>query len=493
MASEKTPLIENRGKTTRSCWSKIILFLSFFHLEPYIFLVILCYAIEGVFFTQLVQDKLCAINYEYSEEICDNIGNGNHTEEMNRVQKASADIIMFKDFIINFPNLFFVMIMGPWSDRHGRKLSLLLPALGSVLGSGLAFGCAYYPVRAEYMLLSVVPQGILGSSMSSKMMGVWAHTSDVTSKKAKMFRMTLVELSLSVSVPAGLYLGNIIFDDLYGYLGIYGVIASLCSLSMVYIGLRVKNVKRNSSDSTLNKSETGCSTTLLRIKEPISVFFKKREGNGRLILLSHATVLTTAVVSFCFLNFNYLYSQKLFNWDYHSFTTWNMICMPIITVGSALLLSIMSYFLHVSDSVIGFIGALSKMGSFIVLALATQPWHLYLSSLVGLGGGMILVSSRAALAKLLPQTETGSVFALLAVGEGILPLASMPVLTAIYNYSLTFYPGLIYFIGVGITCVTAMCFIVAIIAQRSAKSSRIQQKTSPDEYKAKIDAANYIT
>ncbi len=60
--------------------------------------------------------------------------------------------------IQNVPSLIFVLFIGPWSDRYGRKPLLILPTIGYLLMSGVILVNVIFfdELVAEWMLLEAV-------------------------------------------------------------------------------------------------------------------------------------------------------------------------------------------------------------------------------------------------------------------------------------------------------------------------------------------------
>nr|XP_027225182.1 uncharacterized protein LOC113817350 [Penaeus vannamei] len=169
-----------------------------------------------------------------------------------------------------------------------------------------------------------------------------------------------------------------------------------------------------------------------------------REGRARTHILVHIFNCCVQVFNFGLMNYDFLYTRKKFSWDYNSFTLWSIVSTPLSSVGTIVVMPLLSYYFRVEDSMLGFAGGVSSLFTYVLRATAPAPWVFYLSSVVSLLSSTVLVASRAAVSKLAETTELGAVFAVLAASEAVIPVLSSFVYTYIYNATLETFPGTIY-------------------------------------------------
>lgn len=66
-------------------------------------------------------------------DVCANLSS--HTEAQTSVQEEVTTINMYLELLTNLPAVFFVLFLGSWSDKHGRKIPMLLPSCGNLLST----------------------------------------------------------------------------------------------------------------------------------------------------------------------------------------------------------------------------------------------------------------------------------------------------------------------------------------------------------------------
>ena len=62
-------------------------------IEPVVFFLYCSFAIDTITLDQLKITKSCLTDFKYPQEVCDNLVDGNHTEENNLVQNEVGHLI----------------------------------------------------------------------------------------------------------------------------------------------------------------------------------------------------------------------------------------------------------------------------------------------------------------------------------------------------------------------------------------------------------------
>lgn len=417
-------------------------------IEPILFLYLLSWTIQSSISTNLLLDKVC-IEKNYSSEICANLSS--YPNNQIEVQRVVTKINMYMDLLTNIPSVLFVLFLGSWSDKHGRKLPMILPLVGSLLSTVLYLMNAYwFSLPALYILLSGVPRALTGGFITM-IMASYAYISDITKIRSRTMRIAILDLFMFLGAPLGLLLSDVTFYSL-GYLGIYGLSALLFLIAILYAILRIEDTRGRFSKYHLEASELAqtpgnmCKdlVDINNVKKSIAVCFKPRRHKLRTKILSLMAAMCVLVFVFGTTGVDYLYTKRKFGWTYDQYVHLGLVEVFVGVAGNSVVLPLVSYKLQVDDSVIGFVGSLFKIASLIIKGLAAQPWMLYLSSCVNFPGGLPLIIIRSMMSKIIPSDELGMIFSMLASWESILPLVSHPLCTLVYNATIKDFPGTVY-------------------------------------------------
>lgn len=99
------------------------------------------------------------------------------------------------------------LFFGNWSDRHGRKLPLIIGLLGKVVYSGMVVINTLMPNWDLFMIIytASIPMGMLGSDVAI-FASCFAYISDVSSFQRRTFRVTILDIAYLSTMPTGMKL-----------------------------------------------------------------------------------------------------------------------------------------------------------------------------------------------------------------------------------------------------------------------------------------------
>lgn len=121
--------------------------------------------IQSVIIPNVFLYKVCAVNYNMSESLCNPRNNSKLISEelADKFQKHVSTLNIFGSFIDHIPAIFLIQFLLPWSDIHGRKPIMILSVIGYVITTLLDI-LIYYSksLTAEYVLLATVPMSLVG-------------------------------------------------------------------------------------------------------------------------------------------------------------------------------------------------------------------------------------------------------------------------------------------------------------------------------------------
>ena len=127
-------------------------FFSQITIEPIFFLFSLNFGLYIVVAKNLYIEKVCKVNLNFTEEICDNIQE--HKEEQILVQQYVSELKVYNSVIQAIFPCLFALFAGPWSDRHGRRVLIICSVFGYILCNAVFIINThfFYELKAEYLL-----------------------------------------------------------------------------------------------------------------------------------------------------------------------------------------------------------------------------------------------------------------------------------------------------------------------------------------------------
>lgn len=213
-------------------WLKLRAILSQVAVEPVMLLDGLAYSIMIVYVENLQMDKICLVNLNLTQEVCSNLSN--HPDENIAMQQYFSVFGMYNGIIMAFLPLFFILFMGAWSDKYGRKVPLYIATLGHfcwAAGYLVNSWVSHWPV--EYILVAALMDSLGGGTVSF-LTAANAYISDVTSEESRTTRVGLANSIWFLGGPIGTLLGTYIY--MYGgYQILFGTAVVLHCISLTYL------------------------------------------------------------------------------------------------------------------------------------------------------------------------------------------------------------------------------------------------------------------
>lgn len=391
---------------------------------------------------------------------------------------------MYQSILLSIPAIIVSLFLGPWSDRNGRKPLMVVPMVGTIVSQLIYVANTYfYHWSAYYILLTGL--GCIFGGFTAFLIGIYSYVSDVSGNRSRTSRIALLDLFVFLGFPVGTYLSAPIFKY-SGYYGVFGSAIAMTFGSMLYTMLMIKDTRGPYSDQGAGQSFEVCNAfSIFNVIEVFRVCFKRRENHGRAIILLLIAAMLFNVSTLSSSSILYLFTRLKFNWSEQEFTIW----MSLSTVASSLftfgVIPIVSYKMKLHDALIGTMGAIFGIAKNIIWTLAAYSWMMYLGSAVGLLSTAASIVIRAHLSKVAPADELGAIFSLLASLEASVPLMTSPLMTLVYNSTLTTFPGAIMLLSAGLyVAITINLSIVYMLFKKynsapSSQNSHISDDNEP--------------
>ncbi|CAM1314038.1 Uncharacterised protein g6421 [Pycnogonum litorale] len=434
MDSKTKDVVVVVGEPKRSI---IYRFVTNITVEPMIFFYALGWSILGISTINLLETKICFLDKNYGDEICNGfLTNDSLKPYKKEIQKYMANYSTIIQYIQDIPALLWCLVIGEWSDKHGRKIPMLVVILMKALSSvGFLITASFHYIPTYACVLSYIPTSLFGGFFFTLSL---SYIGDVTTKETRTSRIALCSGFSFIGYPLGTLIGGPIYKH-FSFTGIY--ITSICSLgvSFVYALIRLKETRgQNAPKFKIFKDLFRISNFLLGMK----TVFKKRDGNKRKYLylcfvilgLNNAYLIGAEAIQ-------YQYSQLLFTWNVSDYTVFSAVAQFFNKFVNILVTPTLSSRLHFTESSIGIIGVMSALSAMIIKVLATNVPMFYTSELLHGLHFMSTAAVRSILSKLVESDELGKAYGVASAFEVFGSLLFAPANQQIYKATLSFFPA----------------------------------------------------
>ncbi|XP_045126852.1 proton-coupled folate transporter-like [Portunus trituberculatus] len=492
-----------------SPWRKLVACLGTISVEPVMLLDGLGYSNMVVLVENLQMDKVCQVNLNYSKEVCDNLTHHRHVKEA--MTKEVSVFAMYNGIIMAVIPLFFILFIGAWSDKYGRKVPLVLSTIGHslyALGYLVVSMVDAWPV--EYLLFVALLDSLGGGTVSF-LTAANSYISDVTSEETRTSRVGLANSIWFLGGPIGTLMGTYIYKA-GGYPVLFGTSLAMYIVSLTYMalfmpeshgpfanvqklekvlppkqslrlresvawvyGIDKKKKDLMSTKSIVKRAKTITLSKMVRdffdprrFLDSIRSTLKKREGNVRLYIL---------LLIFCNLlrrlgrgAYMYQFTRTVLDWQADDYGLWVTYKNLLAALGSLAAVPLLSAVLKVSDNVLALVGAFSSVFDYVFYGLVTTETYffIWLAPVAALLVNSCAIAIRAMISKYVAADELGKVSAVLGALDGVMPMISFPLYTVVYYSTIEVFPGAQFFFGGSANLLMALIFILIMVSDRSA-------------------------
>lgn len=287
--------------------------LSSITVEPILFSHAFALGLHFVTNETLLLDKVCRTELDYCDSICDNLlTDPELLPEKKMVQQNVAEWVTGISYIQNVPGLLLSLVVGPWSDKHGRKMPLSFTMLFRTLTFiGFLINATFIRLPVFWMVVSWIPTSIFGGFIFAVCL---SYLSDITTCKTRTKRISILSGLSFLGIPFGTFMGGVIMRYT-GFVGVYATATSFLAAATIYSFVRIEETRKSKAPW---KKKIVDFFNLQKFKNALVSVFRKRDGKSRkhimlsLMCLGLVNMWLSKFHEFCFSLFTLLYSCTLF-------------------------------------------------------------------------------------------------------------------------------------------------------------------------------------
>jgi len=277
--------------------------------------------LHSIIRTNLLIEKTCRVDLSLNSSICDNI---NHYDKLNdEVEESVTKLNLQLTFLSALPCTIMSMLIGPWSDQHGRKPVLLIPIIGHIIANCVyIFNVYFWNANAYYILFSSI-YSLFGGT-TTLLIGVYSYIADTTSTETRTSRVAILDVAIIGGWTSGNFLSAVVYEN-WGFYGNFGITIALLVFDLLFITIFLEESRKPAEPSSLlpPNPEAEEHTSKFGVCRQLQDMFKavgsQREGYTRAIII----MLLSSMLIFVgtgSADVNYLFTRKMFNWSEAEFT-----------------------------------------------------------------------------------------------------------------------------------------------------------------------------
>jgi PCFT/HCP family folate transporter-like MFS transporter 1/3 len=434
-----------------------------------------------------------------NETLCLNLHN--YPEHKDSVQKEASIYFFIYQIAANVPAFVTCPLLGAWSDKNGRRLSMIFSCIGLTLSVPFYIGSMYigHPTLAVWIILAgTFFQGLSGKVIS---MTVNCFIVEISDAKNITKHMSMLSSMNFFGNCFGAFLAGIIGWKLVPYFTVIGINCVTVIIILVFIKeTKHRTTGKVSDSSEISKSCADCESssksatrnilsdnnadkhpliygTFERFKTYFDVFTRKRTGFINICIIILLSIIfvcgcdTTGDTDVLFL----FVSRSPYNWEkslYSYFVSFHYISQGVSLL---VILSFLSKILKLSDIYLVMIGLSCRVIRYACLGLgfSTETWTIFVYDVIGSGGSFI-ICIKSIVSKIIGEEDLGKFFAIYAIIEIAAKLIGSIAYLGLYRETVSLYPGITFFV---MGLVNFALLIVTVVVSRLFKKGQNKKVT----------------
>ncbi len=383
--------------------------------------------------------SICLREYNNDVGLCTDLKE--HPDQEDHVQELASSYIVAYRVLWNFPALFLALFCGAWTDRVGRRFSVVWPCLGTSLAVMLYLISTLEPMTLfPIALCGAAMRGAFGGT-AIVLMGVQSYVSDISTDEGRTSRLgVLLAMNYFGNVAGFALMGTLL--SAFGFEVVFCVVMTLQVLCIVGALFFLADTRNLTIEYKEEKSRFLFSTS--HVKDSINVLLRKRESNKRTHLwLLLLTVVVNQIGREGEGDILLLYvSRRPLNWDrslYGFLAATDFACMGLLV---CVALPVLSYKFKINDIVLATYGITAKMFRLLLLAFSHQTWMVFVAVIGGTPIAIAVSAVKSLMSKTVDRDEIGKVFSIISCGETLSSLVGALAFNELYSAVASFFPGL---------------------------------------------------
>ncbi|CAI5643469.1 solute carrier family 46 member 3 [Oreochromis niloticus] len=448
-------------------------------LEPVMALCAFSYFLNAPLMQQYVYRRLWVqmtnTTYPISDISRCTANTSNNSNSYEDVQKQASLFSLYTDVLCTIPSLVVILLLVTYSDRAGRKITIIMPVIGMLINTLAYLTVSYFELNIYLLIGSSILSALCGG-LGTFLGGCFAYIADLCDTcRQKTLRMAGVDMMIGV-LAGGASISTGYFLKTAGFNWPFLTSALILCLSLIYAVFVLEETIKPPTDAVIIDLLPQRSA----IKQMVCGVYQMLAGGSR----SCKIALALLIVIFFSFSFGYIGGVSMITlYELNKPLCWTEI---LIGYGSALYTSVfLTSFVGVSlftycgvpQLLIVLLGILSLAISMVMTAFAKTTSFMFIAIASMLLSKMPFPVLRSMMSEIISKSEQGALFAFIYFLEILSNNVSTGVFNSIYAATVSWCPGFVFLLSAGL-CVIPLSVIGVVVLMR-VDLTKEAQMTNP--------------
>lgn len=289
------------------------------------------------------------------------------------VQTSSRRLLIFTGLAYNLPSIFTALLLGPCSDRYGRRFIIYLVTAGAILQGLMSIAVIHFELNIYFFILISAVSGIAGG-YASILTATMAYIADISSPRWRTFRIGLAQsmVFFSGAVAQGIF-GYWLAELNCSYAPPLWLFTACNAVVILYTLIFLPE----SLTDKERKRISGCTSCFTNLARGLRIYFcGLKYSTWRLwaALLAMSTVVANMAGSQALSTL--FFQASPLSWNPGEVGTYQAVNMAAHGVVLVLLLSLLVG-IKFPDALIAIVGLIFSAGTNIFMGFVSQSWEMF--------------------------------------------------------------------------------------------------------------------
>ncbi|XP_059841602.1 lysosomal proton-coupled steroid conjugate and bile acid symporter SLC46A3 isoform X1 [Hypanus sabinus] len=420
--------------------------------EPVVFLFLMSTYLSSFAIQQLVLVKICE-ELHFEKDVCSNFSH--NLQDSLVIQSQASYVMLLYTAVLTFLSIPTSILLGAWSDHGGRKLGMILPSVGSLIGGIILIVMVCVKEMSVYWCVLASAMIAIFGNYPVIFLSVFSYISDTTTVENRTKFISIVEAMVYIGGTVGFLLSGWLLQR-FTLIYVFGVYCGCQVLTICYVLLWLKESNHSSEWSDLagetppnSRDRTLKNSLLLYASKTWKTFSKERDGQDRLKL--YLIFICGMLMSVCNTGEQSILILFLTHPPHHfSPELYGVYNAMKMFLGGIILIGIFPFLLRcIKEMTLAKLGALVRVISLILLSLSTNTWMAFLSAVMNSFSGFLGPILRSVASTVVEQNEQGAMFSCMASIETVCVIIGASAFYTLYPETLTTLPGFPFLVMAG--------------------------------------------
>ncbi|XP_056295962.1 solute carrier family 46 member 3 [Pseudoliparis swirei] len=377
----------------------------------------------------------------------DNNNSSNQSSYHEEVQRQASLFSLYSELFSTVPSLVVTLLLVAYSDRGGRKVTIIMPLIGTLIYTLTLLSVSYFELNIYLLIVGSFFCSLFGG-LGTFLGGVFAYIADLCEDgRQKTLRMAGVDMMIGLlSGVAALSTGYFLRATGFNWPFLTSALSQCLNLLFAIFILEetVTNTDVVISDGSPQRS------AVKQMIYGIYDMFARASRKSR-------TLLVLLMVIFTSFSFAYVGGGSLMTlYELNKPLCWSEILIGYGTAMSTTVFLVsfvvVSAFTYcgVPQLFIILTGILSVISGMVLLSFAKTTFLMFMVRLPMLLASMPFPVLRSMTSKIVSKSDQGALFACLSFLESLTTNVSIAVFSSVYAATLAWYPGFSFLLAAGL-------------------------------------------